>query len=77
MTVREILMAICEENDMTLTEMGKDCGMTQSNLSHLIDARHEEGMNMKISTFLRLLDALGAQLVVQTDTEEEYVVEDE
>lgn len=77
MTVREILMTICEENDMTLTELGRDCDMSQSNLSHRIDARHEEGMNMRVSTFVRLLDALGAQLVVQTDTEEEYVVENE
>lgn len=64
MTVKEVIMTCCKDNDMSLSGLAAETEMNQGNLSHLIGK--ENGMNMKVSTFLKLVEAAGGGIVVKT-----------
>lgn len=64
MTVRDAIKEICHRESMTLQDVAGHSDMTQSNISHLISEKRNEGMDMRISTFLKILQTLDAELVI-------------
>ena len=77
MTVREIIKIVCDEAGLTLSELADRAGMSQGNLSRSISQDREEGMGMKVSTFLKLLKSADAQLTVITPRGDDVYVDDE
>ena len=77
MTVREIVRLICDESGMNISKLAEAAGMSQGNLSRAISRDHEEGMTMKVCTFLKLLRSADAQLTVITPRGDEIYVDDD
>lgn len=77
MTVREIVHILCDESGMTVSKLAETAGMSQASLSRAISKDNLEGMNMKVSTFLKILRSADAQLSVVSPRGEEYDVDDE
>lgn len=72
MTAIEIIRYIAEESRTTLTELAEysDVGSKQ-NLNRLLSQK-----DLKVGTFLRLLEAMGFQLVAQsTESSSEFVLD--
>ena len=72
MTAIEIIRYIAEESGMTLTELAEysDVGSKQ-NLNRLLSQK-----DLKVGTFVKLLETMGFQLVAQnTENSEEFVLD--
>nr|DAG79819.1 MAG TPA: epoxidase [Caudoviricetes sp.] len=77
MTVREAIITLAEENFLSQEKLGYRLNKTSKGYVYKLISR-EAGMNMKVSTLLKLLDALNAQLVVQSiESETEVIIDGE
>lgn len=73
MTVIEAICYIMETNGVSLAELSEyaDLG-SKSNVHHLLNLRKD----LKVGTFVKMLEALGYQLVIQSEeTEDEIVID--
>ena len=73
MTAIEAICYIMETNGVSLAELSEyaDLG-SKSNVHHLLNLRKD----LKVGTFVKMLEALGYQLVIQSeDTEDEIVID--
>lgn len=73
MTAIEAICYIMETNGVSLAELSKyaDLG-SKSNVHHLLNLRKD----LKVGTFVKMLEALGYQLVIQSEeTEDEIVID--
>lgn len=74
MTAIEIVQNIMQDTGTSLGELAEyaDLG-SKSNVHHLLNLRND----LKVGTFVKMLEALGYQLIVQsTETEEEEILVD-
>lgn len=72
MTAIEAICYIMETNGVSLAELSEyaDLG-SKSNVHHLLNLRKD----LKVGTFVKMLEALGYQLVIQSEeTEDEIVI---
>lgn len=74
MTVREVIKRACEDCKMNLSQLAATVGMSQGNLSHAIK-RFDGGMNMKLSTFLVLLENTDSRIIIETSAEIKYILD--
>lgn len=73
MTAIEAICYIMETNGVSLAELSEyaDLG-SKSNVHHLLNLRKD----LKVDTFVKMLEALGYQLVIQSEeTEDEIVID--
>lgn len=73
MTAIEAICYIMETNGVSLAELSEyaDLG-SKSNVHHLLNLRKD----LKVGTFVKMLKALGYQLVIQSEeTEDEIVID--
>lgn len=73
MTAIEAICYIMETNGVSLVELSEyaDLG-SKSNVHHLLNLRKD----LKVGTFVKMLEALGYQLVIQSEeTEDEIVID--
>lgn len=73
MTAIEAICYIMETNGVSLAELSEyaDLG-SKSNVHHLLNLRKD----LKVGTFVKRLEALGYQLVIQSEeTEDEIVID--
>lgn len=73
MTAIEAICYIMETNGVSLAELSEyaDLG-SKSNVHHLPNLRKD----LKVGTFVKMLEALGYQLVIQSEeTEDEIVID--
>lgn len=73
MTAIEAICYIMETNGVSLAELSEyaDLG-SKSNVHHLLNLRKD----LKVGTFVKMLEALGYQLVIQSEeTEDEIVID--
>lgn len=73
MTAIEVICYIMETNGVSLAELSEyaDLG-SKSNVHHLLNLRKD----LKVGTFVKMLEALGYQLVIQSEeTEDEIVID--
>lgn len=73
MTAIEAICDIMETNGVSLAELSEyaDLG-SKSNVHHLLNLRKD----LKVGTFVKMLEALGYQLVIQSEeTEDEIVID--
>lgn len=73
MTAIETICYIMETNGVSLAELSEyaDLG-SKSNVHHLLNLRKD----LKVGTFVKMLEALGYQLVIQSEeTEDEIVID--
>lgn len=73
MTAIEAICYITETNGVSLAELSEyaDLG-SKSNVHHLLNLRKD----LKVGTFVKMLEALGYQLVIQSEeTEDEIVID--
>ena len=73
MTAIEAICYIMETNGVSLAELSEyaDLG-SKSNVHHLLNLRKD----LKVGTFVKMLEALGDQLVIQSEeTEDEIVID--
>lgn len=73
MTAIEAICYIMETNGVSLAEVSEyaDLG-SKSNVHHLLNLRKD----LKVGTFVKMLEALGYQLVIQSEeTEDEIVID--
>ena len=73
MTAIEAICYIMETNGASLAELSEyaDLG-SKSNVHHLLNLRKD----LKVGTFVKMLEALGYQLVIQSEeTEDEIVID--
>lgn len=64
MTVRDVVVSLLKQTGMTQKEFARKAGVTVGCVSSTLSK--DEGNNMKVSTLVRWLDALGSQLVIDT-----------
>lgn len=73
MTAIEAICDIMETNGVSFAELSEyaDLG-SKSNVHHLLNLRKD----LKVGTFVKMLEALGYQLVIQSEeTEDEIVID--
>lgn len=73
MTAIEAIREIMQSNKVSLSELSEyaDLG-SKSNVHHLLNLRND----LKVGTFVKMLEALGYQLVIQSEeTEDEIVID--
>lgn len=73
MTAIETICYIMETNGVSFAELSEyaDLG-SKSNVHHLLNLRKD----LKVGTFVKMLEALGYQLVIQSEeTEDEIVID--
>lgn len=72
MTAIETVRAIMGTNSISLSELAEYAGMgTKSNICQLLPRN-----DLKVGTFVRLLETMGFQLVVQsTENSQEFVLD--
>ena len=73
MTAIEAICYIMETNGVSLAELSEyaDLG-SKSHVHHLLNLRKD----LKVGTFVKMLEALGYQLVIQSEeTEDEIVID--
>ena len=73
MTAIEAICYIMETNGVSLAELSEyaDLG-SKSNVHHLLNLRKD----LKVGAFVKMLEALGYQLVIQSEeTEDEIVID--
>ena len=76
-TVRETIMSCCKDRKISLTDLAEMVGMTQGNLSRAISRAVDgtEGSGMKVSTFIKLIEAAGGEIFIQSCVNEEYYLD--
>lgn len=67
MTPKQIIRQLCKDYETTQTEIAEALGMNKSKFSRTI------GGDMKLSTFLKIVEEIGARVIVQTD-EDNYTI---
>lgn len=77
MTVKDIIVMLCKEHELSNEQLATELGYaSKSNIA--VPLSREEGMNMKVSTLIRWLEALDAELsVYSVSSEEEFVLNGE
>lgn len=77
MTAKEVVIALSKQ--LGLTQEGLACKLgykNQSSISNLLS--RNDGMSIKLETFIRWLDALDAEIVVESiNTDGEFVLDGE
>lgn len=63
MTVRDFVSMVCQEQEITQTALANRIGITKQNLKNTLS--RENGMNMRLSTFVKWLDRMEYQLVLE------------
>lgn len=73
MTAIEAICYIMETNGVSLAELSEYADLdSKSNVHHLLNLRKD----LKVGTFVKMLEALGYQLVIQSEeTEDEIVID--
>lgn len=85
MTVKEIIISLCKEINLTQEQLAAKLGSeNKSMIARSLNRKDKEsglsteGMTMKVSTLVRWLEELDAQLVVQSlNTDEEWILDGE
>lgn len=67
MTVRDVVVSLLKQTGMTQKEFARKAGVTVGCVSSTLSK--DDGNNMKVSTLVRWLDALGSQLVIDSVVE--------
>lgn len=74
MTVKNFIYTLCIKNGMTQTEMANNLGVSKSNLYNALN--RDDGMNMRLSTFIDWLDNIDCQLFIEDlNSDEEYYLD--
>lgn len=77
MTVREAIITLAEENFLSQEKLGYRLGYKDPAAVYKMISK-DGAMNMKVSTLLKYLDAMDAQLIVQSiDTDTEVIIDGE
>lgn len=75
MTVREAVWQCCIDSGISLSKLAAKVGMSKGNLSRSLSTH--DGMGIRTDILIKLLDALDAQVLVQTLRDDEYIVDGE
>ena len=76
MTVREIFLSICEQRNMSQTDMARELGYErQANVA--VPLSRNDGMGMRVDTFIRWAEALGYQVILQSEDtgDDEFILD--
>lgn len=75
MTSKEILKKLMKMNNVSYEEMAERLGYSSKSIIYQT-LNNGDGMNMKLKTFLKWLDALDTEIVIQPlYSEDEYVLD--
>lgn len=75
MTCKEIIQKLMRVEGLTYEEMARKLNYTSRSTVYLM-MNNNDGMNMKLETFINWLDELGAEVVIQPfNSEDEYVLD--
>lgn len=78
MTVKEVFLSICQKKSMSQADMSRALGYDRpANVS--VPLSRNDGMGMKVDTFIRWAEALGYQVVLQSEDsgEDEFILDGE
>lgn len=64
MDVRELVKQLCIDYEITQKEIAEVMGMKPSNFSRNLNN------DMRLSTFVEIIDEIGAEIVIRTDVDE-------
>ena len=76
MTPREAILTCCREMGISLNELARMVNMDKGNLSRALSAYNGGGVGIRVDTLIKLIEAAGGQLLVQTERED-YVLDGE
>ena len=77
MTSKKIIQKIMRINGVSCDEMAERLGYRSRNMIYKT-INNNDGMNMKLKTFINWLDELNAQIVIQPlNSEDEFVLDGE
>lgn len=75
MTSKEILKKLMKMNNVSYEEMAERLGYSSKSIIYQT-LNNGDGMNMKLKTFLKWLDALDTEIVIQPfSSDNEYVLD--
>lgn len=75
MTSKEILQKIMRIDGVTYEEMAERLGYSSKSMIYRM-MNNDDGMNMKLKTFIKWLDELDAQVVIQPlNSDDEFVLD--
>lgn len=74
MAVRERILQLCAERDITVNHLAAISGVTQSTVNNIVSGRNKSAT---ISTIKKLCDGLGITIVEFFDTQAFYNLEQE
>lgn len=74
MTVKDLIDLYCQEQGLTQTALAQQLGITKQTLHTTLS--RDNGMNMRLSTFVNWLDKMDCQIVVQRMYDGEEMVLD-
>lgn len=63
MTVKDFVSMVCQEQEITQTALADRLGIKKQNLKNTLS--RDNGMGMRLSTFIKWLDRMEYQLVVE------------
>lgn len=78
MTVRDIVYSACMAKNLKLTNVAARVNMLDASLSRMLSRDKDEGMKMRLDTFLKLMEALDLEVIVQdpwSEIDDEYVLD--
>lgn len=75
MTGKEILQKLMRIDDVTYEEMAERLGYSSKSMIYRM-MNNDDGMNMKLKTFINWLNELNAEIVIQPfSSEDEFVLD--
>lgn len=74
MTVKDLISQYCREQNITQTALAEQIEVSKQNL-HITLSR-DNGMGMKLSTFIKWLDKMDCQIVIESLNDGEEVILD-
>lgn len=74
MTVKDLISLYCKERGITQTALAQQIEVSKQNL-HITLSR-DNGMGMKLSTFIKWLDKMDCQIVIESLNDGEEVILD-
>lgn len=75
MTSKEILQKLMRIDDVTYEEMAERLGYSSKSMIYRM-MNNDDGMNMKLKTFIKWLDELNAEIVIQPfSSDDEFLLD--
>lgn len=77
MTVKEFIYQFGKVHGLSQADIAEQCGRSKGNLCKSLN--NEYGMNMKLKTFVDLLDQVECQMVIEdlNTIDDEYIIDGE